>query len=77
MDQKLVIQEVEKLRSFFQKDGGDLEFIEIRRDNEVYLRLKGQCRTCRVNKDITGEGVEAILKEKIPELKSVYLDTGS
>ncbi|MCF8308199.1 MAG: NifU family protein [Bacteroidales bacterium] len=74
MDRDIITQEVEKLRAFFQKDGGDIELVQINDDNEVYLKLKGQCRSCPVNKGITGEGVEAILKEKVPEVKIVYLD---
>ena len=74
MNQDIIKQEVEKLRTFFQKDGGDIEFVQTSADNDVYLKLKGQCRSCPVNKEITGEGVEAIIKEKVPEVKNVYLD---
>lgn len=76
MDQNKIKQEVENLRVFFQKDGGDIELIQTNEEDEVYLRLKGQCRICPVNKEITGEGVEAILKEKVPAVKRVYLDKG-
>jgi len=75
MDKELIIEEVEKLRSFFQKDGGDIEFVSLNERNDIYLRLKGQCRVCRVNKEITKEGVEAIMKEKLPEINQVYLET--
>lgn len=75
MDKELILEEVEKLRSFFQKDGGDIEFVSLNERNDIYLRLKGQCRVCRVNKEITKEGVEAIMKEKLPEINQVYLET--
>lgn len=71
----MITEEVEKLRPFFQKDGGDIELVELNESNDIYLRLKGQCRVCRVNKEITKEGVEAIMKEKLPEINHVYLET--
>lgn len=74
MDQNKIQQEVEKMRPFFQKDGGDIEFIKVTNENEIFLRLTGQCRACRVNKEVTREGVEAIIKENIPEVQTVYLD---
>lgn len=74
MDEQRIREEVEKLRPFFMKDGGDIEYVSSN-DSEVYLRLKGQCRVCRVNKNVTKEGVEAIIKEKVPNVKSVYLET--
>jgi len=74
MDQDKIQQEVEKMRSFFQKDGGDIEFIKMNDENEIFLRLTGQCRACRVNKEVTRDGVEAIIKENVPEVRRVYLD---
>lgn len=75
MDEQKIREEVEKLRPFFMKDGGDIEYVSSNNNSEAYLRLKGQCRVCRVNKNVMKESVEAILKEKVPDVKTVYLET--
>ena len=70
MEQK--IKEVlEQIRPFLQRDGGDIEFVELTADNVVNVRLQGQCAGCP-GAQMTIKGVvEKILKEAIPEIDSV------
>ena len=70
MEQK--IKEVlEQIRPFLQRDGGDIEFVELTADNVVNVRLQGHCAGCP-GAQMTIKGVvEKILKEALPEVASV------
>ncbi len=70
MEQK--IKEVlEQIRPFLQRDGGDIEFVELTADNVVNVRLQGHCAGCP-GAQMTIKGVvEKILKEAIPEVTGV------
>lgn len=70
MEQK--IKEVlEQIRPFLQRDGGDIEFVELTADNVVNVRLQGHCAGCP-GAQMTIKGVvEKILKEAIPEITGV------
>lgn len=70
MEQK--IKEVlEQIRPFLQRDGGDIEFVELTADNIVNVKLQGHCAGCP-GAQMTIKGVvEKILKEAIPEINGV------
>jgi Fe-S cluster biogenesis protein NfuA len=67
-------EKVEKVlgtvRAGLQRDGGDIELVEIK-DDIVYVRLKGACGTCPMSTLTLKNWVEANLKKEIPEIKSV------
>ena len=70
MEQKIV-EALEKIRPFLQKDGGDIEFVELTEDMTVKVRLQGHCAGCP-GAQMTIKGVvERILKESYPEIKAV------
>lgn len=67
-----IIQVLDKIRPFIERDGGDIEFV--RYENcIVYVRLYGACLGCASLDYTLTEGVEAILKEEIPEIEKVEL----
>lgn len=70
MEEK-VKAEVEKIRPYLQRDGGDVELVEVTEDNIVKVRLKGACHGCPGAQMTLKNGIERILKEQIPEVKSV------
>lgn len=41
-----VQEKLNKVRPYLQRDGGDVELVEIDDDGMVYLRLKGVCGSC-------------------------------
>ena len=43
--EKLVIETLDKLRHFLQKDGGDVEFKKYE-NGIVYVTMHGACRDC-------------------------------
>lgn len=70
MEQK-INDALQKIRPFLQRDGGDIEFVELTEDNVVKVRLQGHCAGCP-GAQMTIKGVvEKILKESYPEIKSV------
>ena len=60
-----------QIRPFLQRDGGDIEFVELTEDNIVKVKLQGHCAGCP-GAIMTLKGiVEQVLKESYPEIKGV------
>lgn len=65
------IKEVlEEVRLSLKRDGGDVEFVKYDK-GVVELRLKGACAGCPLSQLTIKNYIEALLKEKIPEIKEV------
>lgn len=65
------IEEVlNQIRPSLQRDGGDVELVSVE-DGVAKVRLKGACKGCPMATITMSQGIEKILKEKIPELKGV------
>ena len=63
--ESLIIQTLNKIRHFLQKDGGDVEFVKFE-DGIVYVKMQGACQDCMfANADIK-ELIEVILQEEVP-----------
>jgi len=61
---------LETIRPALQADGGDIELVDVV-DGVVKVRLQGACGSCPMSKMTLKNGVEARLKEQIPEIVSV------
>ena len=62
---------LEQIRPVLQRDGGDIEFVELTADNIVKVRLQGHCAGCPGAR-MTPKGiVERILVESYPEIAGV------
>jgi Fe-S cluster biogenesis protein NfuA len=59
-----------EVRPSLQADGGDVELVDVS-DGVVKLRLTGACSGCPMSTMTLRDGIERILKEKIPEVKGV------
>lgn len=59
-----------KIRPMLQRDGGDVELVEVE-DGVVKVRLQGACAGCPMSQMTLKNGIERILKQEIPEVKSV------
>lgn len=66
-----IIETLEKVRPFLQRDGGDVEFVDYTEDNIVKVRLQGHCAGCPHAQMTVKNGIEKILKEEHPEIASV------
>lgn len=62
--------ELEKIRPSLNADGGDVELVDVI-DGVVKVRLKGACAGCPMSTMTIKNGIERLLKEKLPEVKSV------
>jgi len=60
-----------QIRPMLQGHGGDIELVSIEEDNTVKVMLQGACAGCPGAKMTLKQGVEKLMKEKIPELKEV------
>lgn len=59
------------VRPQLQADGGDAEIVDISEDGVVKLRLTGACGGCPMSQMTLKMGIERILKERVPAVKSV------
>jgi len=65
-----VQEALNKIRPMLQADGGDVEFVDVV-DGVVKVRLQGACAGCPMSQMTLKNGIEKLLKEEIPEVKSV------
>jgi Fe-S cluster biogenesis protein NfuA len=65
------VQEVlDKLRPYIQRDGGDVELVEVE-DGIVRVRLLGACGSCPSSTITLKAGIERALMEEVPEVREV------
>ena len=62
---------LDQIRPALQADGGDVELVEVSEEGVVKLRLKGACAGCPMSTMTLKNGIERVLKEKLPEVKEV------
>ncbi|ABK43244.1 nitrogen-fixing NifU domain protein [Magnetococcus marinus MC-1] len=60
-----------EIRPMLQRDGGDVEFVDLTEDNVVQVRLRGACGSCPGAMMTLKGGIERLMKERIPEVHSV------
>lgn len=59
-----------RIRPSLQADGGDIEFVSVE-DGIVKVKLTGACGSCPMSQMTLKNGVEAIIRQNIPEIKAV------
>ncbi len=62
---------IDQIRPFLQRDGGDVEFVELTEDNIVRVRLQGHCAGCPGAQMTLKSVIERIIKESYPEIQAV------
>jgi len=62
---------LEKVRPSLQADGGDVQLVDVDDEGMVRVKLTGACGTCPMSQMTLKMGIEKILKQNIPEIKSV------
>jgi len=70
MMKEQVKEVLEKIRPQLQADGGDVELVDVV-DGIVKVRLRGACAGCPMSQMTLKNGIEAVIKEEIPEVISV------
>ena len=62
---------LEKVRPMLQRDGGDVELVDVQDDGVVKVRLTGACSGCPMSTMTLKNAIEETIKKEIPEIKSV------
>ncbi len=62
---------LDQIRPILQRDGGDLEFVELTDDKVVRVRLQGHCAGCPGATMTLKAVIERILKESFPDVSAV------
>lgn len=65
-----IIEIVDALRPFIINDGGNIEFVKYE-NNIVYIQMMGACADCEMMDLTLKDGIEAAIKEEVPEVKEV------
>ncbi len=66
-----VLKALDRVRPYLQSDGGDIQLIEITKDNIVKVKFHGACYGCPYSMQTLKAGVEQALLKEVPEIKSV------
>ncbi|OKP71521.1 hypothetical protein A3844_17185 [Paenibacillus helianthi] len=65
-----VLEVLDKLRPFLQRDGGDVELIDVE-DGIVKLKLMGACGSCPSSTITLKAGIERALLEEVDGVEEV------
>ena len=65
-----VLDALESIRPFLNKDGGDIELIDVQ-GKKVVVKLLGNCSGCAVSFSTMKLGVENTIKQFAPEIEEV------
>ncbi len=68
---KRVSDVLELIRPAVQADGGDIELVDIATDGVVSIRFHGACIGCPSSNLTLQHGIEANLRQQVPEITSV------
>lgn len=69
-----IILALDKIRPYIQRDGGDVQFVNVDEEGVVTVRLHGACVGCGLADMTVKGGIEAILTDEIPEVKEVVME---
>ena len=67
-----IVNVIEKIRPYMQRDGGDVEFLSFE-DGIVYVNMHGACTDCLMLDDTLKLGIEAMLMEEVEGIKEVRI----
>lgn len=60
-----------KVRPLLQRDGGDVELVDVLPDGTVKVKLTGACSGCPMSTMTLKNAIEETIKKEVPEVKSV------
>lgn len=62
---------LDKVRPLLQRDGGDVQLVEVKDDGVVMVKLTGVCSGCPMSTMTLRNAIEETIKKEVPEVKSV------
>jgi len=66
-----VQEALEQVRPALQRDGGDVELVEVSDDGKVSVRLQGHCKGCPMAQMTLANLIERVIKERVAEVEAV------
>lgn len=71
INKEQVEKALEEVRPMLQRDGGDVELVGVNDQGVVLVKLRGACSGCPSATITLRQGIERVIMEKIPGVKSV------
>lgn len=71
LDRTKIQEAINRIRPFLQRDGGDVNLVDVTEDNVVKVKLVGACGSCPMSTMTLKGGIEKELKKALPEVKAV------
>lgn len=69
--QERVRAAIDEIRPTLQRDGGDVELVEVTAEGTVKVRLTGACGVCPMSTMTLKMGIEKRIRELVPEIREV------
>ena len=66
-----VVEALNKIRPLLQRDGGDVQLVDVQENGIVKVKLTGACSGCPMSTMTLKNAIEAAIKEEVPEVVSV------
>lgn len=71
VDTEKIEDALDYIRPALQRDGGDVQLIEITPEGVVKVKLVGACGSCPMSMVTLKRGVEVAIKQRVPEVVAV------
>ena len=71
VDKNDVLAVLDLIRPSLMADGGDVKLIDVTEQGEVVVELTGACKGCPLSQMTLANGIERILKERVPGVMRV------
>ncbi len=71
VDKNDVAAVLDLIRPSLIADGGDVKLIDVRDEGTVVVELTGACKGCPLSELTLANGIERILKERVPGVTAV------
>ena len=71
VDKNDVAAVLDLIRPSLQADGGDVKLVDVDENGVVSVELQGACKGCPMSQMTLANGVERILKERVPGVTKV------
>lgn len=69
-NEEKIIEIINRLKPFLINDGGNIEFVKYE-NHIVYIQMMGACANCAMLDLTLKDGIEAAIKEEVPEVTEV------
>ena len=71
IDKNEVSAVLDLIRPSLIADGGDVTLVDVTEDGKVAVELTGACKGCPLSQLTLANGIERILKERVPGVEAV------